>query len=236
MENQLQKVDLINLFEIRIKQKEGFENYSFDDRNLFSEVWNSIAFKLGIREQLSKPELIIIFEFLQNHFNLFSLNDLREAFDYYSAQKLTFKDSHFQSLDNVFIGKVLTSYKDFISNELRRNPKNTIENSKVKELSFDEIKYQAEQSLKDYKEGNDLSKYSFIYIYNYLKSEGLIIFEGTQAKEFQEKVKRDIINEVEAQKKEGKKGTAILLLLQIKTLFYGECKKRAVLEYYNSIK
>jgi hypothetical protein len=235
MENQLQKVDLINLFENRIKQKEGFESYYLDDRNLFSEVWNSIAFKLGIREQLSKPELIIIFEFLKNHFNLFSLNDLREAFDYYSAQKLTFKDSHYQSIDNVFIGKVLTSYKEFISNELRRNPKQ-IEAKETKALTFDEVKFEAEQSLKDYQEGKDLSKYSFMFIYNYYKEKGLIKFEGTQAKEFQEKVKREIINEVELQKKEGKKGTATLLLLEIKTLFYGECKKRAVLNYYSSIK
>ena len=235
MENNLAKVELTNLFQIRIKEKNEFDNYTFEDRNLFSEVFNSIAFKLGIREALVNAELKIIFDFLKNHFNLFSLNDLREAFDYYSAQKLTFKDSHYQSIDNVFIGKVLTSYKEFISNELRRNPKQ-IEAKETKALTFDEVKFEAEQSLKDYQEGKDLSKYSFIFIYNYYKEKGLIKFEGTQAKEFQEKVKREIINEVELQKKDGKKGTATLLLLQIKTLFYGECKKRAVLNYYSSIK
>jgi hypothetical protein len=235
MKNQLEKIDLKNLLEIRIKEKSGFENYSFEDRNLFSEVFNSIAFQLGIRDSLSDPELEIIFNFLKRHFKLFSLNDLREAFSYYSAQKLQFKDSHYQSLDNVFIGRVLTSYREFISGELRRNPKQ-VETKETKALTFDEIKFEADQSLKDFQEGKDLSKYSFIFIYNYYKEKGLIKFEGSQAKEFQEKVKREILNEVDLQKKEGKKGTATLLLLQIKTLFYGECKRRAVLEYYKSIK
>ena len=234
MENPIQKVELTNLLEVRINQKLGFENYSFEDRNLFSEVWNSIAFKVGIREALVPEELKIIFEFLYNHFKLFSLNELREAFDYYSAQKLNFKDSHYQSLDNVFIGKVLTSYKEFISNELRTKPKK-ISHSKIKELTFEEIKFEAVQSLKDYKEGNDLKKYNWIFIYNYYKDKGLIKFEGNQAKEFQDQVKREILNEVEKEKMEGKNGSSTLLLLQIKTLFYGECKKRAVLKYYDLV-
>jgi len=235
MENALEKVELKNLLEIRIKEKNNYNNYSFEDRNLFSEVFNSIAFQLGIREFLVPEELKIIFDFLNKHFGGFSLNDLRESFSYYSAQKLNFKDSHFQSLDNVFIGRVLTSYKEFISNELRNKPKR-INSEPIKALTFNEIKFEADQSLKDFREGKDLSKYSFIFIYNYYKEKGLIKFEGSQAKEFQEKVKREILNEVDLQKKEGKKGTATLLLLQIKTLFYGECKKRAVLNYYESIK
>ena len=234
MENPLEKVELKNLLESKIEQKKGFENYSFEERNLLSEVWNSIAFQLGIRESLVSEELKIIFEFMQKHFKRFSLNDLREAFSYYSAQKLDFKDSHFQSLDNVFIGKVLTSYKEFIANELRRKPQK-IENKKVKELTFDEIKFEAEQSLKDFKENKNIENYNWIFIYNYYKSEGKIRFEGNEAKKFQEKIKKEIINEVETQRKEGKKGTATLLLLQIKTLFHGECKKRAVLKYYESL-
>ena len=38
MENALEKVELKNLLEVRIEQKKGFENYSFEERNLFSEV------------------------------------------------------------------------------------------------------------------------------------------------------------------------------------------------------
>jgi hypothetical protein len=234
MENALEKVELKNLLDSRIEKKEGFENYSYEERNLFSEVWNSIAFQLGIRESLVPEELKIIFDFMQKHFKLFSLNDLREAFSYYSAQKLNFKDSHFQSLDNVFIGKVLSSYKEFIANELRRKPKQ-IENSKIKELTFEEIKFEAEESFKDFKENKNLDNYNWIFIYNYYKSEGKIKFEGNEAKQFQEVVKSEIIKEVDNEKMQGKKATATLLLLQIKTLFYGECKKRAVLKYYKSL-
>ena len=113
---------------------------------------------------------------MQKHFKRFSLNDLREAFSYYSAQKLNFKDSHYQSLDNVFIGKVLTSYEEFLANE-RRKPKQ-IEVEKIKELTFDEIKYEAEQSLKDFKDGKSIVNYNWTFIYNYYKSEGKIKFEG----------------------------------------------------------
>ena len=235
MENALEKVELKNLLEVRIEQKKGFENYSFEERNLFSEVWNSIAFRLGIRESLVPEELKIIFEFMQKHFKRFSLNDLREAFSYYSAQKLNFKDSHYQSLDNVFIGKVLTSYKEFIAEELRRKPKQ-VETTKVKGLTFDEIKFEAEQSLKDFKENKNIDGYNWMFIYNYYKAEGEIKFEGNEANEFQEVVRKEILKEVEIEKSKGKKGTATLLLLEIKTLFYGECKKRAVLKYYESLK
>ena len=234
MENQLVKAELKNLLEIRIKEKNDYNNYTIQDRNLFSEIWNSIAFQLGIREALVPAELKIIFDFLQKHFKTVSLNDLREAFSYYSAQKLQFKDSHYQSLDNVFIGKVLTSYKEFIADELRRKPKK-IESNPVNKLTFDEIKFESEESLKAFQEGKDLTNFNWIFIYNYYKSEGKIKFEGNEATEFQEKVKGDIIREVEQLKKEGKKGTATLLLLQIKTLFYAECKKRAVLKYYDLI-
>ena len=90
MENPLEKVELKNLLESKIEQKKGFENYSFEERNLFSEVWNSIAFQLGIRESLVSEELKIIFEFMQKHFKRFSLNDLREAFSYYSKFRQCF--------------------------------------------------------------------------------------------------------------------------------------------------
>lgn len=79
----------------------------------FTDVFNNISYGIGIREPLDEVDLDSLFSYLTRNFKLLNLSDVAIAFDLYSAQKLDFKESHFNSFDRVFIGKVLTSYETY---------------------------------------------------------------------------------------------------------------------------
>ena len=112
-----QKVDSIGLLEVKLREINSLDDYSNGSVNHFSNVWNKIAFSIGIRDQLQKGELQIIFEFMDSQFSSLSLADTNQAFILYAAKKLEYDKSHFQSLDNFFIGSVLKSYKEYIRKE-----------------------------------------------------------------------------------------------------------------------
>lgn len=78
---------------------------------LFTELIHTICYELGIRQALDSHDVDSLFNYLQRNFKLIRLQDIEEAFNLYSGQKLEFKDSHFNSFDRIFVGKVLTSYE-----------------------------------------------------------------------------------------------------------------------------
>lgn len=78
----------------------------------FKVVFQTIAYDIGIREALDLNDLDAIFNYVQKFFGLMSLENMRDAFDMYSAQELDFRDSHFNQFDKVFVGKVLKSYNE----------------------------------------------------------------------------------------------------------------------------
>lgn len=99
-----------------IHQQEGKNSLvRFKDKIIvtpdFTEIVNNISYGIGIREPLDAVDIDNVFSYLVRNFKLLSLKDVAEAFDLYSAQRLEFKESHFNSFDRVFIGKVLTSYE-----------------------------------------------------------------------------------------------------------------------------
>ena len=112
-----QKVDSTGLLQVKLREVNSLDDYSRGSVNHFSNVWNKIAFSIGIRDQLQKGELQIIFEFMDSQFSSLSLADTNQAFILYAAKKLEYDKSHFQSLDNFFIGSVLKSYKEYIRKE-----------------------------------------------------------------------------------------------------------------------
>lgn len=89
----------------------------------FKNVFDTIVFNIGIKETLELNDFDRIFNFLQRNFGLITLSQINEAFDLYSAQKLDFKDSHFNSFDNVFIGKLLKAYNEYKNEKQRKPPK-----------------------------------------------------------------------------------------------------------------
>jgi len=135
----------MHLLETRFKETE-LATFVDGGRNYFAEVWNKIAFAIGIRSSLSEQELQIIAEFLRDEFKNLILKDISRAFNLYAAQKLEFKNSHFQSLDNVFIGNVLESYKEF-TRKANLKPKGHISVEKQIENKLDP-KHEQEKAFK----------------------------------------------------------------------------------------
>jgi|GEM_PF-6039500 len=103
----------MNSLEIKIKEANGLTAFAEKEGNTFAQTWNKIAFSIGIRKKLSDPELGIILEFMQEFYKTLTLKDVSKAFGLYTANRLDFNDSHYQSLDNLFIGKVLDSFKEW---------------------------------------------------------------------------------------------------------------------------
>jgi len=86
----------------------------------FKTVFDNIILNIGINETLELSDFDRIFSFLQRNYGLLTLLEIAEAFDLYAAQKLEFKEHHFNSFDNVFIGKVLKSYGGWKSGETQK--------------------------------------------------------------------------------------------------------------------
>ena len=79
----------------------------------FKEVLQTICYNIGIRDALDLNDQDSIFNFIGRNYGLLSLNDLIEAFELFSADKLKFADprfGHYGSFDLTFIGKVLKAY------------------------------------------------------------------------------------------------------------------------------
>ena len=88
---------LKDLLAIKIRDVNGFEEFSNNGRNSFSDVWNKIAFSIGIRDQLQTGELTIIFEFMESQFKSLSLAYLTASSTPF-IQDLEFKIIHLSSL------------------------------------------------------------------------------------------------------------------------------------------
>lgn len=91
----------------------------------FKEVLQGICYSIGIREALDLTDIDSIFRFIGRNYGLLSLEDLIEAFELFSADKLSFNDpkfGHYGQFDLTFIGKVLSAYNRF-KNDLNKKNK-----------------------------------------------------------------------------------------------------------------
>ena len=61
-----QKVDSTGLLQVKLREVNSLDDYTNGPVNHFSNVWNKIAFSIGIRDQLQEGELQIIFEFMNS--------------------------------------------------------------------------------------------------------------------------------------------------------------------------
>ena len=83
----------------------------------FKQSLQSICYNIGIREAIDATDMDSIFLYLSKYYGLLNVKQINEAFDLYSAQELEFKDSHYNSFDKTFIGKVLKSYQEYNKKE-----------------------------------------------------------------------------------------------------------------------
>jgi len=228
-----QQADSTDSLTIKIRDVNSFEEFSNNGRNAFSDVWNKIAFSIGIRDQLQTGELTIIFEFMESQFKSLSLANTNEAFILYAAKKLDYDKSHFQSLDNFFIGSVLNSYKEYVRKD----------NMKVKPIPVElqlenkvnpklEMKGAFEFIKKVHEEQGSfpmIANWSDAFLY--AESTGLI----KMTPEDKDKLKRSTIAEIKTKQIQtrlttGVKGSVVEFENgNIKV----QCRKKALINYFN---
>jgi len=228
----------MNLLEVKIIDTKSCEVFKDEQRDFFSEVWNSVAFTLGIRKHLVDAELNIIYKFLVDYYKTVTLNDIREAFGLYSAQRLDYKTSHFQSLDNVFIGAVLSSYQRY---KAQQNLIKPLEQNVAKALPKPKITKE-ENALHwfewieaEVKKGKIPLIADWSAIYWHMEKTGLINLDDDAKEMFIDNVRQDIkdmILKLKAERKDYSIWSKKLIDLKSMKL---ECRKRMVINYYENL-
>lgn len=204
--------------------------------NEFNIVIQTICFDIGIRQALDENDINSAFNFIKRNFELMTLENIREAFDLFSASELDFNSptfGHYNSFDNTFIGGVLSAYKRFKMNNNKNKPKLVPKAPENKPLTFDEAKAYTELIQKAHNDKNMPKNIKWNDIYIYLRKVNLISFNKNTAQEHQFKVKRSLQNERNQRRLDGRGTIDLDLNIESKMFFYSECRKRAIIDYFN---
>lgn len=188
----------MNSLAIRIKEKETLSDFQEGSVNNFSQVWNKVAFSLGIRKPLTEPELQIILEFMREYHKALTLQDVSKAFGLYSAAELDFQESHFQSMDNVFIGKVLKSYKEWKRKEAAK-PK-PIEPSKQLEQPKEDFQKHFDYVKRCYQKDGVLPIANWKGLFKWMEIKGMINLSNKEKNTILAEVKQEVENQIKHRK------------------------------------
>ena len=118
---------------------------------------------------------------------------MSDAFGLYSAQKLNFKNSHYQSMDNSFIGAVLTAYREYTAQQNKNKAPETLQID-FNPMPIDKNK-QAIKAFNEFKKKGSYFDFSNI-IYKHLDETGVLNVSTKRKKAFWEKAKQNIIHDL----------------------------------------
>jgi len=223
---------------VKIATTGSIDAFQDEERNFFGEVWNSAAFTIGIRNPLVPDELRIIHEFLLEHFKTITLNDVREAFSLYSAQKLTFKDSHYNSLDNTFIGKVLTSYKEYNARQsLIRSAEEVIPKTLPRPQVTKEENAQQwfDWVMKETKYNKIPMIADWNAIYWHLNKKDLVSLSYDEKEMLMDNLMEDLKEEISQYIADRKDVSVLKKRLKDRNYLRRECRKRTVINYFTQL-
>jgi len=202
----------------------------------------SVCFDIGIREPLQSEDVDSIFNFINRNFGLLNLIQIKEAFELFSADRLTFADpkfGHYNSFDNTFIGKVLSSYKTYIVDYNFRNKhkQKPIEDAskliEVKRLSKEENAQQwYDWVLTEIKDGGKVPMMAdWDALYWILTKEKKIVLDTDSKEMFMDNVKFEIQEEIVFRKAEKRDYRNYTRMLESDDSLQRECRKRIVIKH-----
>ncbi len=82
---------------------------------------NLSAFSIGVTTSISSIEFSVIKAFLAREFKDFSSGEVVEAFQKYTAQKLSFTEKPYNNMNNLFISNVLIAYRKYRNEQLSKH-------------------------------------------------------------------------------------------------------------------
>lgn len=100
--------------------KKKFRDYTPTEAEIIVKEFNIIALKLGINQPLEQWACVDLAKFCVSEFKDFSLSEIYESILKYNADKLDFKEGHFQNLSQKFIGSLLKSYRTYRNKALMK--------------------------------------------------------------------------------------------------------------------
>jgi hypothetical protein len=83
-------------------------------------ILSRFGYSTGLKSIPDNRELELILNFVKREFPDFTKEECDEAFSLYLAQKLEFKDSHYNSFSSLFIGNILNSYRTYRQTNLTK--------------------------------------------------------------------------------------------------------------------
>ena len=170
---------------------------SADQFNQLHQVLNASAFLIGIKDRIEPEEFKLLERFFVTKFGDVSPEEIREAFELYAAGKLDFQDKHYQSMDIVFIGGVLSSFRKFRTEVMRKAE--LFKRSKESEPDKDKIReeYIRNAILEPYKIFCKSGVWAFSFeskLYDFFDELGLIKISKERKKELFELARKDLIS------------------------------------------
>jgi len=94
----------------KIREWNGKSDYRW---HKIQTALNLFSFNIGSKDKFQEQDFEIVRQHIRENFNFLSAEEINEAFTLYVAQKLKFKESHFGEVSNLFLSKVLNSYKEY---------------------------------------------------------------------------------------------------------------------------
>jgi hypothetical protein len=232
---ELQKAEEKNL-SIRIRDK----SIVFDE---FKTTMQTVCFDIGIRQALDSHDIDSAFNFINRNFGLLNLTQIKEAFDLFSADKLKFPDpkfGHYNSFDNTFIGKVLSSYNVYISDYNFRNkhkilkPIETVLIEKPNQTKEEEAKEWFDFVKNESENKREILIADWSLLYWYMEKEGLIDLDNDEKEMFYDILKNELEHEIMTRKSEGIDYSSYKKTLDSKSMMKRECRKRLVVKHFEN--
>ena len=225
-------------------QKAGDKNFLIPIRDKkivypeFKVELQTICYGIGIRTALDSHDLDSIFNFISRNFGGLTLKEVILAFDLYSGQKLFFTESHFNSFDLTFIGKVLKSYSVYKINQKSIKP---MESEGTKQLTRPKMTKE-ENALQWYEwmesevaKGKVPLMADFSAIFWHMEKHGIINLSDDEKEMFLDNVRqeiKDMILKLKAERKDYDIWSKKLIDYRKLKL---ECRKRIVLNHYENL-
>ena len=188
----------------------------------------------GIRDQITEAEEALIIDLINTEFKTIKDSDLAQAFKLNATGKYWKTVEGYQHFSAIFVGKVLSSYKEWKRKEAAK-PK-LIEPKKQIEMPKEDFKKHLKYVKKEYQKNGKLPTMNSNGLYWYMIDQGLINPSKEYIKEVSSEIKKEHKNKINQAKKDFKINLVRALEQSVNKSTHGAMvRKRIIKKYLDSI-
>ena len=220
-----------------IVDNEIVNSFNGDKLNLVSPIVlrENLAYiftLLGFKNYPDKEEMVIIEDFIRSSYPLYTIQEFRIAFKMAVQGKMDCSTEHYEKFSPKFIGQIMLAYTKK-ANEIRKMLKPIIKEIEPPKLTDDQI---VSFTMKEWLES---AKKDFNRVFNADKVFGILIKQGKLKIEQQQideilKIVRDD-NQYKLNKMSVLEGKEFSKLIKDEDYIESQCKKLAIVKYFESL-